>query len=107
VLDFAVPAGYSWCLHELIAPAAYQADPAFHCTAVLTTDSTGAAATVAVPESPLTGSLAFTGFPTVWMGAAGGVLVMVGGGMFALDHRRRRSWRAGAQTGFRATTHKM
>jgi len=107
VLDFAVPAGYSWCLHELIAPAAYKADPAFHCTAVLTTDSTGAAATVAVPESPLTGSLAFTGFPTVWMGAAGGVLVMVGGGMFALDHRRRRSRRAGAQTGFRATTHKM
>ena len=43
VLTFAVPAGFSWCLHELIAPSAYEADPAFHCTTVLTADTTAAA----------------------------------------------------------------
>ena len=106
VLSFAVPAGYSWCLHELIAPAAYQSDPAFHCTAVLTTDSTAAAATVAVPETPVAGNLAFTGFPTLWMGAAGGVLVVAGGAVLALEHRRR-SRRAADHAGLRATTHKM
>jgi hypothetical protein len=106
VLSFAVPAGYSWCLHEMIAPAAYQSDPAFHCTAVLTTDSTGAAATVAVPETPMTGSLAFTGFPVLWTGGVGGALVVVGGAMLAIEHRRRH--RGGVtQSGFRATTHKM
>jgi hypothetical protein len=90
----------------MIAPAAYQSDPAFHCTAVLTTDSTGAAATVAVPETPMTGSLAFTGFPVLWTGGVGGALVVVGGAMLAIEHRRRH--RGGVtQSGFRATTHKM
>jgi hypothetical protein len=111
VLSFAVPAGFSWCLHELIAPAAYEADPAFHCTAVLTTDTTSAAATVAVPEVPLTGSLPFTGAPILWTGVAGVVLVILGGGLLLLDHRRairrRRGGRGGAQLGFRATTQRM
>jgi len=107
VLSFAVPAGYAWCLHEMAAPAAYQADPAFHCTAILTTDSTSRAATVAVPEVPLTGNLPFTGAPVLWTGIGGAVLVLLGGGLFALDHRRRRSQRAGIQTGSRATPHKM
>jgi uncharacterized surface anchored protein len=107
VLTFAVPAGYSWCLHELIAPAAYQADPGFHCTAVLTTDTSGSAATVAVPEVPLTGGLAFTGAPVLWTGVVGGVLVVVGGTVLAIDHRRRRAGRPAAHSGFRATTHKM
>jgi hypothetical protein len=99
VLTFAVPAGYSWCLHELIAPAAYQFDPAFHCTAVLTTDTTAAAATVAVPETPLAGSLAFTGFPTLEVGAGGAGLIAAGGTVLALEHRRRS--RRGAGRGFR------
>ena len=99
VLTFAVPAGYSWCLHELIAPAAYQFDSALHCTAVLTTDTTAAAATVAVPETPLAGSLAFTGFPAFGVGAGGVGLIVAGGAVLALEHRRRS--RRGAGQGLR------
>jgi hypothetical protein len=107
VLTFAVPAGYSWCLYELIAPPSYEQDPAYHCTAVLTTDTTGVAATIAVPEVPLTGGLAFTGAPVLWTGVVGGALVVIGGAVLAIDHRRRRSARSVARSGFRATTHKM
>jgi len=89
VLSFAVPAGFAWCLHELAAPPDYQPDPAYHCTAVLTTDSSSAAETVAVPETPLTGSLAFTGFPAFWVGSLGGTLVVAGGAWLVADHRRR------------------
>jgi hypothetical protein len=103
-LTFAVPAGYSWCLHELIAPTDYRPDPAFHCTAVLTTDSTAAAATLAVSEVPATGALAFTGFPALGVGVTGGVLVVVGGAMLAFGERRPRRR---SQSGFRATTHMM
>ncbi|MGH8994598.1 MAG: MSCRAMM family protein, partial [Acidimicrobiales bacterium] len=95
VLDFAVPAGHSWCLHELVAPAAYQADLAYHCTAVLTTDTTAAAATVAVPELPMSGSLAFTGVDSLWMGVAGGGLTAVGAGAMLLGRRRRSDRAAG------------
>jgi len=91
VLTFAVPAGYTWCLHEVTAPAAYQPDPAFHCTAVLTADSSSAATTVAVPETPLTGSLPFTGFPALWMGLAGGALAALGAGALLLERRSRRT----------------
>jgi hypothetical protein len=94
VLTFALPAGFSWCLHELNAPPDYRADPAYHCTAVLTTDTTSAAATVAVPETPMTGSLPFTGFPTLAAVAAGGTLVAVGSGFVALDRILRRRRRA-------------
>ena len=34
-LSFSVPAGYAWCFHEASAPTDYVADPALHCTAVL------------------------------------------------------------------------
>jgi hypothetical protein len=88
-LTFAVPAGFSWCLHELVAPAQYQMDPAFHCTAVLTTDSTSTAETIAIPEVPTTSSLAFTGFSTTVTVLIGGALVSVGGAMLGFDHRRR------------------
>jgi len=90
VLTFAVPAGYAWCLHEIAAPAAYRPDPAFHCTAVLTADSSSAATTVAVPETPLTGSLPLTGFPALWMGLAGSALAALGAGAILLERRSRR-----------------
>jgi len=89
-LSFAVPAGYSWCLHELIAPPAYQPDPAYHCTAVLTTDTTAAAATIAVPEVPMTGSLPLTGFPAGPVAAVGAGLAALGAALWAVDAGRRR-----------------
>ncbi|MGH9043574.1 MAG: hypothetical protein ACRDVP_01825, partial [Acidimicrobiales bacterium] len=96
VLAFAVPAGFSWCLHEVRAPDAYRPDPAFHCTATLTTDSKAAAATLAVPELPISRNLAFTGFPALWLGGGGLALTAVGGGAVAIDlARRRRVRRAG------------
>lgn len=90
VLTFAVPAGYSWCLHELDAPAAYQADPAFHCTAVLTTDSPAASATIAVPEVPMTGTLPFTGFQALVVGGVGAGMTTLGLGAMLLERRSRR-----------------
>ncbi len=89
VLSFAVPAGYSWCLHELTAPPGYRTDAAYHCTAVLTTDTSSTAATLAVPETPLTGSLPFTGFPALWVGGVGGTLVVMGAALLVTDRRRR------------------
>lgn len=91
VLDFAVPAGHSWCLHELVAPAAYQEDPAYHCTAILTTDTTAAAATVAVPEMPASGSLAFTGTDSLWLGVAGAGFASLGAGTVLFGRRRKNS----------------
>jgi hypothetical protein len=89
-LSFAVPAGFSWCLRELSAPPDYRADPALHCTAVLDADSASAATTVAVPETPLA-NLAFTGFPALPLGLAGGSAAAVGAGLMAVDRRRDRS----------------
>jgi hypothetical protein len=66
---------------------------------VLTTDTTAAAATVAVPETPLAGSLAFTGFPAFGVGAGGVGLIVAGGAVLALEHRRRS--RRGAGQGLR------
>ncbi len=96
VLTFAVPAGYSWCLHELIAPAQYEPDPAFHCTAVLTTDTAAAAATIAVPEVPMTQSLAFTGFQALLLGGVGAGACAVGLVTMAVTYRRRRTHARGA-----------
>jgi hypothetical protein len=91
-LSFAVPAGSAWCLHELIAPAGYQPDASFHCTGVLTTDSTAAAMTMALPEVPIpgpTGTLAFTGGPSMWI-LWGALLLIAGGSGLLLISRRRR-----------------
>lgn len=93
VLTFSVPAGSSWCLHELDAPAKYQVDPGYHCTGVVTTDSPATAATVALPELPVAPAiavLAFTGGPSLWMGEAGLVLVAGGGGLVAVTGIRER-----------------
>lgn len=92
-LSFAVPAGYRWCLHELVVPSGYEPDPSFHCTAVLTTDTPATAMTVALPEQPVpspTSVLAFTGGPSA--GIAGGGLLLVAGGavLWSLSRRRRR-----------------
>ena len=51
-LNFAVPAGHSWRLHELQAPTGYQPDPAFHCTTNLTTATPAQAMSFALPNSP-------------------------------------------------------
>ncbi len=91
VLTFAVPAGYSWCLHELVAPPQYEADPAFHCTAVLTTDSPAAAATIAVPEVPMTGTLALTGSETLAVGAVGAAMSALGATVMVVGRKRRRA----------------
>ncbi len=94
VLSFALPAGYAWCLHELVAPPEYEPDPAFHCSAVLTTDSSAAAATIAVPEVPMTGSLPFTGFQALLLGGSGAAMTALGATTVAIERRRRRPRRA-------------
>jgi len=91
VLSFAVPAGYSWCLHEVEAPADYRSDPAFHCTAVLTADSPVADSTLAVPEVPAHGELAFTGTPTVGLLVVGSLLITGGTGLLLVARRPRPS----------------
>jgi hypothetical protein len=86
-LSFTLPAGYGWCLHEMVVPAGYQMDPAFHCTAVLATDTAAAAMTVALPETPVPNRLAFTGGPSQWLLAAGLVLVFTGGALLLFGPR--------------------
>lgn len=115
VLSFAVPAGYSWCLHELVVPSGYQLDSAFHCTAVLDTDSPASAMVVALPEqpagslsasplspapaspsspaSPVLEALAYTGGPSPWLPVAGGGLTIGGAALWAVGRRRRKLWR--------------
>lgn len=51
-LSFTIPAGYSWCLHEITAPSGYEKDPAYHCTGILTTDSPPSSLEIALPEVP-------------------------------------------------------
>ncbi len=103
VLSFAVPAGYSWCLHELVVPRGYRLDTAFHCTVVLNTDSPTSAMTVALPELPAIAlsaspvpalaTLAFTGGPDPWLPAAGGLLLLAGAASWIADRRRNRRLR--------------
>jgi hypothetical protein len=94
-LSFGVPAGYSWCLHELApTPAGFQLDTAFHCTAVLNADSAPTAMTLALPETPIPTpatplpELPFTGGPDSWMVWGGPILVA--GGLLLLRVARRR-----------------
>jgi hypothetical protein len=91
LLSFAIPAGYAWCLHELAPPPGYQADPSFHCTSVLTTATSASAATIALPETPVTTVpiLAYTGGPSGWI-VIGALLMLVGGAGLVLVGRRRR-----------------
>jgi hypothetical protein len=91
VLSWAVPAGFAWCVHELVAPAGYQVDTAFHCTTVIDTESLGAAATIALPEFPLSPTLAFTGAPIPWMLGTGLVLFLGGLSTSAFGRRNKRS----------------
>jgi hypothetical protein len=90
VLTWAVPAGYAWCLHEIVAPAGYQVDPAFHCTDVITTDTSAAVATIALPEFPLAPTLAFTGTPLLPTVGGGLCLVLGGLSVRALGRRSPR-----------------
>jgi hypothetical protein len=93
VLTFAVPAGYSWCLHEVQAPPDYRSDPGYHCTAVLTADSPAAASTLAVPEVPTGGQLAFTGGPNLWLVAFGALLLGCGSAAILFGRLPRRARR--------------
>jgi hypothetical protein len=88
LLSFAVPAGYAWCLRELVAPAGYQPDPDLHCTGVVTNQTSAAVASLALPEVPTpSGALAFTGGPSRWL-PTGGVLLIIGGFGLLLIKRR-------------------
>jgi hypothetical protein len=88
LLSFAVPAGSSWCLIEVTAPAGYEPDPATHCTGVLTTQTSAAAASLALPELPVpAGALAFTGGPSIWLAISGLLLVMGGFGLLVIKRR--------------------
>ncbi|MHB1583962.1 MAG: SpaA isopeptide-forming pilin-related protein [Acidimicrobiales bacterium] len=103
VLSFAVPAGHAWCLHELVVPRGYRLDTAFHCTAVLHTDTPLAAMSVALPELPLVAlaatpsaagpvlaALAYTGGPEPWLPLSGGLLLAVGGWCWLVGRRREK-----------------
>jgi prealbumin domain-containing protein len=98
ILTFAVPAGYSWCLHELAAPSGYQPDPSYHCTSVLTNQTPASAAAIALPEFPgPNGHLAFTGGPPLWMPVSGVLLILGGAGLLVLRRRLHAHGQAEAQ----------
>ncbi len=92
--SWSVPAGYSWCLHEVSVPAGYQPDPSWHCTAVISTTTTPAAATMALPETPVPApalpSLPYTGGPEAWQAALGGAFLLSGGVLLLVARRRKR-----------------
>jgi len=97
-LSFGVPAGYSWCLHELApSPTSYQLDPGFHCTAVLNSSTAPAAMTIALAETPVPESppavpiplLAFTGAPSMWLVWGGFLFVALGCALLRISHRAR------------------
>lgn len=102
VASWAVPAGRSWCVHELRAPPRYRLDTGWHCTGVVTTDTPVAKETVALPEVAVPGpvtsvaaslpALPFTGGPGIGQILTGLLLVLVGGLATAVA-TRRRPWR--------------
>jgi hypothetical protein len=95
-LSFTIPAGYAWCLHEVSAPTGYQADPSMHCTAVLTTASTGGDATIALPEQPVLPKLPFTGGPSPVVPLAGLAALSLGGLILGARRRTHSSTGTGA-----------
>lgn len=104
-LSFAVPAGYRWCLRELAAPSGYQPDTAYHCTAVISSDSPTDPVTIALPEQPVAhptlpaalATLAFTGGPDLAVAGAGLLLIVLGGSLWLIGRRRDRG--AGRRSG--------
>lgn len=52
-LSFTVPAGYAWCLKEVVAPPDFVFDPLAHCTTLLASGAGEAAAHLALPEKPV------------------------------------------------------
>ncbi len=92
--SWSVPAGYSWCMHEVSVPPGYQPDPSWHCTAVISTTTPPTAATMALPETPVPApvlpSLPYTGSPAAWQAALGGAFVLSGGVLLLAARRRRR-----------------
>jgi len=98
-LLFGVPAGYSWCLHEIPpSPAGYQLDPGFHCTAVLNSSTPPSAMSIALAETPTPTSppgvpipmLPFTGAPSLWLVWGGSLLTLIGAGLLLLSRRTSR-----------------
>ncbi|HVX23341.1 MAG TPA: SpaA isopeptide-forming pilin-related protein [Acidimicrobiales bacterium] len=90
MLGFSVPAGESWCFHELSAPPAYQLDSAWECTPVVTTATPAQAATIALPEQPVPPpALAFTGGPSALLVEGGGLLTGVGVLLLVVGRWRR------------------
>ncbi|MGH9086733.1 MAG: MSCRAMM family protein, partial [Acidimicrobiales bacterium] len=107
--SWSVPAGRSWCLHEVSAPAGYRVDTGWHCTSVVTTATQPPGATVALPEVPVPGpvtavatstpGLAFTGGPGLDEVLGGLGLGIVGGGLMLATRRRRPRHAAGRSDG--------
>ncbi|HVX20046.1 MAG TPA: SpaA isopeptide-forming pilin-related protein [Acidimicrobiales bacterium] len=92
--SWSVPAGSSWCMHEVSVPSGYEPDPAWHCTAVITTATGASAATMALPETPvpaptLPPSLPYTGDPALWQAALGGAFVLSGSALTFMTRRRK------------------
>ena len=92
--SWSVPAGYSWCMHEVSEPAGYQPDPSWHCTAVISTNTPPVAATMALPETPVPTPaqppLPYTGSPAAWQAALGGAFLLSGGALLLAARRRKR-----------------
>jgi LPXTG-motif cell wall-anchored protein len=82
-LRFSVPAGYAWCLQELVVPQGYVLDPGLHCTGILT-QSSPQVGTLALRETP---ALPDTGSPLGSIVIIGVVFAGIG---FIL---RRRNYR--------------
>jgi hypothetical protein len=82
-LNFTIPAGHSWCVRELEAPADYVLDPGLHCTGILTHSSRAADLQLAVPEV-----LALTGLSSA-LPLAATLLTALGLSLMTLARRRR------------------
>lgn len=90
MVDWSVPAGYSWCMHEVSAPPGYQPDTGWHCTPIVTTSMIAVQATVGLPEQPTAPPvLPFTGGPSGLLVYGGGATALVGLGLMMATRRRR------------------